>query len=76
MPLRGPPGPLTLEDELEDACLDEAHWDDYVDVMTNPLSSQADKDRYDCWMTHYIEHCNRCSCTHFSECPGPDPFDD
>ncbi len=65
---------LSLAEELADACLSPADWDEYEDVMTSSTSSQADKDRYDCWMTHYMFHCNNCFCTHPSECPNPDPF--
>ena len=68
------PGPLSLEDELADACLTDDHWDDFVDVMTDPESSQEDQDRYNCWMIHLLDHCNNCTCTHKSECPNPNPF--
>ena len=68
------PGPLTLQEELDDACLTMDDWDDFVDVMTDPESSQADKDRYLCWMEHYFFDCNRCICIGASGCPGPDPF--
>ncbi len=73
----GAPTPLSLEEELADACLDEDDWDDYVDVMTDEASSQATKDRYDCWMRHYIIDCSKCQCPHTvtgSGCPKPDPF--
>ena len=76
-PLSSAPPPLSLEQELADACLTEDEWDEYVDVMTDEASSQADKDRYDCWMRHYIIDCSRCSCPHTgtgSGCPNPDPF--
>ncbi len=66
--------PLSLADELADACLSDDNWDAFVAKMTDPNASQADKDRYDFWMTHYMFHCNNCSCTHPSECPSPDPF--
>ncbi|MEE9129852.1 MAG: right-handed parallel beta-helix repeat-containing protein [Phycisphaerales bacterium] len=69
----GPP-PLSLEEELADACLSQEDWDAFVAVMTDPNASQEDKDRYYCWMNHYLFHCNRCNCTHPSECPSPDPF--
>ena len=65
----------TLEEEMADACLTMDDWDEFEDVMTDPESSQAKKDRYECWMTHYLFHCNRCFCSHPSECPSPDPFD-
>ena len=68
------PGPLSLEEELDDACLTDDHWDDFVDVMTDPESSQEDQDRYNCWMIHLLDHCNNCTCTHKSECPNPNPF--
>ena len=68
------PGPLSLEEELADACLTMDDWDNFVDVMTDPESSQEDKDRYDCWMRHYLFDCNNCICTHFARCPAPDPF--
>ncbi len=68
---------LTLEQELTDACLTEDDWDEYVDVMTNPTSSQFQKNRYDCWMRHYVIDCSRCSCPGgpgHSVCLGQDPF--
>lgn len=67
--------PPSLQEELDDACLTEDDWDDFVDVMTDPESSEADKDRYLCWMTHYLEDCNKCICIGQSGCPNPDPFD-
>ena len=69
----GPP-PLSLEEELADACLTEDDWDEFVDVMTDAESSQQDKDRYDCWMRHYLFDCNNCFCLGQSGCPNPDPF--
>ncbi len=66
--------PLTLEEELADACLSWANWDKFVEVMTNPDSSQEDKDNYLCWMEHYLFDCDKCTCTHIPVCPGPDPF--
>ncbi|MEE9129857.1 MAG: hypothetical protein V3T84_07535, partial [Phycisphaerales bacterium] len=66
--------PLSLEEELADACLSQEDWDAFVAVMTDPESSQEDKDRYYCWMNHYLFHCNKCNCSHPSECPSPDPF--
>ena len=66
--------PLTLEEELADACLTMDHWNAFVAVMSNPNASQEDKDRYNCWMTHYLDHCNKCTCEHLPECPSPDPF--
>ncbi|MEE8156344.1 MAG: hypothetical protein V3T53_15425 [Phycisphaerales bacterium] len=66
--------PLSLQEELDDACLTQADWDEFVDVMTDPLSSEADKDRYKCWMVHYLDHCNKCTCTDRGECPDPDPY--
>ncbi|MEE8153533.1 MAG: hypothetical protein V3T53_01085 [Phycisphaerales bacterium] len=68
------PGPLTLQEELDDACLTMDDWDDFVAVMTDPESSQEDKDNYLCWMEHYFFDCNRCICIGASGCPGPDPF--
>lgn len=65
--------PLTLEEELDDACISEEEWDDYEDIMQN--GTQAEKDNYQCWMLHWIEDCNRCACIGQSGCPGPDPFD-
>ena len=76
-PPGGAPPPLSLAEELANACLDGDDWDEYVDVMTDEASSQATKDRYDCWMRHYINDCSRCSCPHTgtgSGCPNPDPF--
>ena len=70
--------PLTLEQELADACLDEEDdWEEYYDVMTDEASSQATKDRYDCWMRHYLLECSKCQCPHTGQgsgCPNPDPF--
>lgn len=64
--------PLSFEDELADACISQAEWDDYEDTMQN--GTQAEKDNYDCWMRHWIEDCDRCSCLGQSGCPGADPF--
>ena len=66
----------SLNDELLDACLTQEDWDEYEDVMTDEASSQAKKDRYDCWMKHYINDCNKCQCPRggHSGCPQPDPF--
>ena len=66
---------LSLAEELANACLTQANWDEFEAVMTDPDSSQEDKDRYDCWMTHYLEHCNKCTCAHEPVCFGPDPFE-
>ena len=63
---------LSFEDELADACISEAEWDDYEDKMQN--GTQEEKDNYDCWMRHWIEDCDRCSCLGQSGCPGHDPF--
>ncbi len=65
---------LSLAEELADACLTQDDWDEFVDVITDTNSSQKDKDRYDCWMTHYLDHCNKCTCEHRDHCPDPDPF--
>ena len=71
----GPPPP-SLQAELDEACLTMDDWDEYEDVMTDPESSQEDKDNYDCWMTHYLNACTSCICAHpYGICPGPDPFD-
>jgi hypothetical protein len=70
--VEGPNVP-TLEEELADACLTEDDWDEYVDVMTDEASSQATKDRYDCWMRHYIIDCPDCTCGP-ELCSGGDPF--
>ncbi|MEE8156214.1 MAG: right-handed parallel beta-helix repeat-containing protein [Phycisphaerales bacterium] len=69
-----PTSPPTLQEELDDACLTMDDWNEFVAVMTDPNSSEADKDRYSCWMTHYIEDCNKCICIGASGCPNPDPF--
>ncbi|MEE9130117.1 MAG: FG-GAP repeat protein [Phycisphaerales bacterium] len=67
--------PLSLEDEMAEACLTMDDWDEFEAVMTDPESSQEDKDRYECWMRHYLEDCSRCICTHPPVvCPSPDPF--
>lgn len=66
---------LSLEEELDDACLTEDDWDDFVDVMTDSGSTQAKKDNYYCWMEHYLFDCNQCFCVGDSGCPGADPFD-
>ncbi len=68
------PEPLTLEEELADACLSQADWDEFVEVMGDPNRSQEDKDRYECWMTHYLFHCDKCTCIDEPDCPSPDPF--
>ncbi len=66
--------PLTLEEELEYACLTQDDWDNHEAVMTDPYSSEADKARYDCWMRHYMMDCTKCECEQQSNCPAPDPF--
>ena len=66
------PEPLSLQEELEDACLSQDNWDDFVDVMQN--GTEEDKENYLCWMIHYLDHCPKCTCTHIPMCPGPDPF--
>lgn len=65
--------PLTFEEELEDACISEEEWEEYEDIMAN--GTQAEKDNYQCWMLHWIEDCNKCTCVGQSGCPGADPFD-
>ena len=55
-------------------CLDMDDWDDFEEVMTNPQSSQEDKDNYLCWMIHYLDECSKCFCTGQANCPGADPF--
>ncbi|MCH8822907.1 MAG: hypothetical protein IH984_05290 [Planctomycetes bacterium] len=64
---------LSFEDELDDACISEAEWDDYEYIMQN--GTEEEKENYDCWMTHWIEDCDKCTCTGESGCPGEDPFD-
>ena len=69
----GPPPP-SLEDAVEDAGLEYPEdWDEFEDVMTDPESSQEDKDNYYCWMDHYLNHCTGMACTPPS-CPGDAPF--
>lgn len=72
-PQSGLPEPLTLAEELADACLTQDNWDEYVGVMTDESSSQAKKDRYDCWMRHHISYCPACTCGP-EHCSGVDPF--
>ena len=67
--------PLTLPEELADACLTMDDWNEYVGVMSGS-ANQATKDRYKCWMEHYLNDCNRCTCLGPVPCPAPDPFDD
>ncbi|MCH8822173.1 MAG: hypothetical protein IH984_01570 [Planctomycetes bacterium] len=74
-PASGLPDPLTVEEELIDACLTMDNWNEYVGVMMGS-ANQATKDRYKCWMEHYINDCNRCTCLGPVPCPNPDPFDD
>ncbi len=66
--------PPSLEEELADACLSDEDWDKFVAVMNDPNAPEVKVDRYICWMIHYLFHCNKCNCTHPSECPNPDPF--
>ncbi len=76
-PVSGFAPPFTLDQELTDACLDkEDDWDPYVAVMQDDGESQATKDRWDCWMRHYLLDCNKCTCppSHHSACQGQDPF--
>ena len=73
-PCAGPgPEPPSLEEELTEACLTMEDWFDFVDVMQT--GSEAEKENWLCWMEHYLNNCNRCTCTHSGViCPGPDPF--
>ncbi|MEE8155827.1 MAG: right-handed parallel beta-helix repeat-containing protein [Phycisphaerales bacterium] len=64
--------PPSLQDELDDACLSGAHWDDFLDKMET--GSSAEQANYICWLTHYFEDCTRCICIGASGCPGADPF--
>ncbi len=65
--------PLSLEEELADACLSPADWNAFVDKMQN--GTQAEKDNYLCWMEHYLNDCSGCLCAHPpGTCPGADPF--
>ena len=64
---------LTIQQELALHCLDQADWDLHEAVMTDPTSSQLKKDRYHCWMRHYLYDCDYCSCS-TALCPGKDPF--
>ena len=66
------PEPPSLQDELDDACLSNADWQDFLDKMAN--GTPAEQENYICWLTHYFEDCNRCICIGASGCPGPDPF--
>lgn len=66
------PEPPSLKDELDDACLSDDHWDDFLDKMET--GSSAQQENYICWLTHYFEDCTRCLCIGASGCPGPDPF--
>ena len=65
----------SLQEAVEDAGLTwPDDWDEFQDVMTDPNSSQAEKDNYYCWMDHYLNHCTM-ACTTAS-CPDDDPFGD
>ena len=64
----------TIDEEMAAHCLTPEDWDAFVDVMTNPQSSQEDKDNYLCWMLHYLDECSKCFCTGESGCPDDDPF--
>ncbi len=72
-PESGMPPPMTLQQELDDACLTQSDWDEYEDVITDPNSKASEKLRYDCWMRHYLFDCPACSCSR-THCPGKDPF--
>ncbi len=74
-PGSGAPAPPSLEEELADACLTMGDWDQHVDTMTDPNSTQEERDNSNCWMRHYIDDCDNCSCDPPTGCPGPDPFD-
>ncbi len=63
---------LSLQEELDDACLTQDDWDKLVDVMQT--GTEEEKENWLCWMNHYLDDCNRCICTHEVICPGPDPF--
>ena len=69
----GPPPP-SLREAVEDAGLDwPDDWDEFEEVMTNPESSQEEKDNYYCWMNHYLNHCTGMACT-TPNCPDDAPF--
>ena len=69
----GPP-PLSLEDAVKNAGLIWRNdWDEFEEVMTNPESSQEEKDNYYCWMNHYLNHCTPWACT-LPSCPDDAPF--
>ncbi len=64
---------LTLQQELDDACLTQDDWDEYTGVMTDPNSPSFKKLKYDCWMRYHLFECPGCSCNN-ALCPGADPF--
>ncbi len=68
----GPP-PLSIPEEMENAGLTMDDWNEFQDVMTDPLSSQAEKDNYYCWMDHYLNHCTGPACPP-PACPDDAPF--
>ncbi len=65
--------PLSLPDALDAACLTMDDWNAYVGIMKT--GTTAEKENYQCWMVHYIHHCNKCICQHIASCPDDDPFD-
>ena len=71
-PGSGLPEPLSLEEELADACLTLDDWDDFEECMTT--GTQVERDNCKCWMEHFLYNCNRCSCTHNPGCLGSNPF--
>ena len=66
---------LSLDDKLAEACVSDENWNKFVDKMTDANASQEEKDRYYCWMDHYLFDCTCLTCMG-SLCPGPDPYTD
>ena len=50
-------------------------WDAFAATMTDPNASAAEKDRWSCWMHHYLDvHSRRFFIEWPNPCPAPDPF--
>ena len=50
-------------------------WDAFEATMTDPNASDAEKDRWACWMDHYLDVHSRPFFIDWTvPCPAPDPF--
>ena len=67
---------LSLQSAIEGAGLVwPSDWDAFEATMTDPNASEAEKDRWSCWMDHYLDiHSRQFFIEWPNPCPAPDPF--